>query len=266
MQNTTRFRRFLTPLLAGLLAASAFSVQAKITQIRFAVDPSYPPFESKQPDGSLVGFDIDLGNAICAQLHAKCIWVESSFDSMIPALKARKFDAILSDMGITKARLKQIDFTKPIYNTPIRLVGPKGTHLQPTAKSLRGKRIGVEQGTIQENYAKLKWQGHGVDVVSYGDQEQVESDLLSGRLDAMFTDAVQAEVGFLNQPRAKGFTLMGKAVTDPDIVGPGTAIGIRKGDKGLKTALDHAVDVLMKDGQFKKIEQKYFDINIALPR
>jgi lysine/arginine/ornithine transport system substrate-binding protein len=74
--------------MLAALAVTSFSAYARdISQIRFAVDPSYPPFESKQPDGKLVGFDIDLGNALCAQMKVKCVWVENNFDGMIPGLK-----------------------------------------------------------------------------------------------------------------------------------------------------------------------------------
>ncbi|MDE2456127.1 MAG: transporter substrate-binding domain-containing protein, partial [Burkholderiales bacterium] len=90
--------------------------------IRFGVDPSYAPLESKAQDGSLVGLDIDLGNAICAHLKAKCVWVEQTFDGMIPALEARKFDAILSAMAATPARRKQIDFSHKLYAGPSSLV------------------------------------------------------------------------------------------------------------------------------------------------
>src|SRR5690349_21740368 len=86
--------------------------------IKFGVDPSYPPFEQKQPDGSLSGFDIDLGNALCAELRVKCIWVEQPFDSMIPALKAKKFDAILSAFSATEPRRQQVDFSHKIYTAP----------------------------------------------------------------------------------------------------------------------------------------------------
>ncbi|MGM7313853.1 transporter substrate-binding domain-containing protein, partial [Acinetobacter baumannii] len=74
--------------------------------------------DSKIPDGKLTGFDVDLGNAICAKLKAKCVWVENSFDGMIPALKAKKFDGILSSMTVTDERAKQILFSSKIYNTP----------------------------------------------------------------------------------------------------------------------------------------------------
>src|ERR1700741_707852 len=91
----------LTFLLVSVIIWSSTVVAKDWKVIRFGVDPSYPPFESKAPDGSLAGFDIDLGNAICAKLKAKCVWVELDFDGMIPALQARKIDAILSDMSVT---------------------------------------------------------------------------------------------------------------------------------------------------------------------
>src|SRR6266404_5627006 len=82
---------------------------------------------------------------LCATLNAKCVWVENDFDGMIPALHARKIDAILSDMSVTPKRLQQIDFTSKISDSPTRMVAKAGSHLLPTAESLNGKSIGVEQ-------------------------------------------------------------------------------------------------------------------------
>src|SRR5260370_14519155 len=104
--------------------------------IRFGVDPIYPPFESKAADGSFVGFDIDLGNALCAKLNAKCVWVENDFDGMIPALQARKIDAVLSDMSVTEKRLQQIDFTAKISYSPTRKVAKARSYFLPTAESI----------------------------------------------------------------------------------------------------------------------------------
>ncbi|POW55395.1 ABC transporter substrate-binding protein [Candidatus Pantoea alvi] len=255
---TPTLSRLRAALITAVLAGCAFGAQAKIEQVRFAVDPTYPPFESKTPQGKLVGFDIDLGNALCQQMQAKCVWVESQFDGMIPALKARKFDAILSDMGITEERLKQIDFTVPLYDTHTQLVARKGSGLLPTAESLKGKTVGVEQGTVQERYARAKWQPFGVNVVPYGDQAQVESDLVSGRL-----DAAQAAIGFLKHPQGKDFELAGPVVEDP-IIGPGTALGLRKGDSELKSALDNAFAEIKKNGTFDKIQKHYFATDISI--
>jgi lysine/arginine/ornithine transport system substrate-binding protein len=230
--------------------------------IRFGVDPSYPPFESKAPDGRLVGFDIDLGEALCAKLNAKCVWVENDFDGMIPALQARKIDAILSDMSVTEKRLRQIDFTGKISYSPTRMVAKVGSNLLPTAESLRGKNIGVEQGTIQETYAKTYFEPNGVKLVSYQNQDQVYADLKSGRLDASLQDEAQASVGFLKTPEGKGFDFCGPELQDQKILGNAAAIGLRKGDTDLKNALDNALADLLKDGTYQTIAKKYFDFNI----
>jgi lysine/arginine/ornithine transport system substrate-binding protein len=230
--------------------------------IRFGVDPSYPPFESKAADGSLVGFDIDLGNALCAKLNAKCVWVENDFDGMIPALQARKIDAVLSDMSVTEKRLQQIDFTEKISYSPTRMVAKAGSNLLPTAELLRGKNIGVEQGTIQETYAKTYFEPQGVNVVSYQNQDQVYADLKSGRLDASLQDEVQASIGFLKTPEGAGFEFCGPELQDPKILGNAAAIGLRKGDSDLKNALNNALAELRKDGTYQTIAKKYFNFNI----
>ena len=252
----------LTVLFVSLISCSPSVFAKDWTVIRFGVDPSYPPFESKAPDGSLVGFDIDLGKALCAKLNAKCVWVENDFDGMIPALQARKIDAVLSDMSVTEKRLQQIDFTNKISYSPTRMVAKTASNLQPTAESLRGKNIGVEQGTIQETYAKTYFEPHGVNVVSYQNQDQVYADLKSGRLDASLQDEAQASVGFLKTSEGQGFEFSGPELNDPIILGSAAAIGLRKGDVDLKNALNNALASLLKDGTYQTIAKKYFDFNI----
>ncbi|MCP3724976.1 ABC transporter substrate-binding protein [Paraburkholderia sp. CNPSo 3272] len=245
-------------LIASTASVGAFAADT----IRFGVDASYPPFESKAPDGKLVGFDIDLGNEICHRLNAKCVWVENDFDGMIPALKARKFDGVLSSMSMTPARKEQIAFSDKLFNTPTRLVAKTGSGIMPTAESLKGKRVGVEQGTIQEAYAKAHWATAGVEVVPYQNQDQVYQDLLAGRVDAALQDAVQADVGFLKTPRGKGYSFAGGDLDDPETLGNGAGIGLRKEDAALKTKIDGAIASIIKDGTYKKIEKKYFDFDV----
>lgn len=246
----------------GLMTASAGVWANQWKEIRFGVDASYAPFESKAPDGKLVGFDIDLGNELCKRLNAKCIWVENDFDGMIPALKAKKFDGILSSMSVTEARLKQISFSAKLFNTPTRMVAKVGSGLLPTAAALKGKRVGVEQGTIQEAYAKAHWAPAGVDVVPYQNQNQVQADLQAGRIDASLQDAVEADMGFLQKPEGKGFGFVGKDLVDAKTLGTGAGIGLRKEDTALKAALDKAIAGMLKDGTYKKIEAKYFSFDV----
>jgi lysine/arginine/ornithine transport system substrate-binding protein len=257
-----RFIAILTLLFASLITWPPSALAKDWKVIRFWVDPSYPPFESKAPDGSLVGFDIDLGKALCIKLNAKCVWVENDFDGMIPALQARKIDAVLSDMSVTDKRKQQIDFTNRISFSPTRMVAKTGSNLQPTAESLQGKNIGVEQGTIQETYAKTYFEPNGVNVVSYQNQDQVYADLKSGRLEAALQDEAQASAGFLKTSEGHGYEFSGPEINDTKILGSAAAIGLRKGDTDLKDALNNALADLLKDGTYQAIAKKYFDFNI----
>ena len=252
-------------LVAAATAAAAGSVSAADPkELRFGVEASYAPFESKSATGQLQGFDIDVGNAVCAKLNVKCVWVENDFDGLIPALQARKFDAINSDMTITEQRKQAIAFTDPIYTIPNQLIAKKGSGLQPVVASLKGKHVGVLQGTIQETYAKAKWAPAGIDVVSYQTQDQVYADLSSGRLDAAFQDSEAASKGFLKRPQGAGFDFAGPTVSDQKLLGSGVGYGVRKSDKALLEKLNGALAALKADGTIDKIAAKYFDVKVVL--
>ncbi|MBN3791092.1 ABC transporter substrate-binding protein [Burkholderia sp. Ac-20353] len=256
-------KKILAAVTVALLAVSAGSAYAKDwTTVRFGVDASYPPFESKGTDGKVMGFDVDLGNEICRRMNAKCVWIENDFDGMIPALKARKFDGVLSSMSMTPAREEQIAFSTKLFNTPTRLVEKKGANLMPTDAAVKGKRIGVEQGTIQETYAKVHWAPAGATIVPYQNQDQVYADLIAGRLDGALQDAVQADIGFLKTPRGAGFQFAGSDLDDPKTLGNGAGIGLRKEDTDLKAKIDKAIGDMRKDGTYDKIAKKYFDFDV----
>jgi histidine transport system substrate-binding protein len=229
--------------LSLMLAMSgAASVFAAVPQsLRIGTDPTYPPFESKNAQGQLVGFDIDLANEICKRIKTKCTYVESDFDALIPSLKAKKIDAIISSLSITEKRQEEIAFSEKLYAANARLVAPKGSKLQPTIESLKGKNIGLLQGTTQD---------------------LVYQDLNAGRIDAAFQDEVQASEGFLKQPVGKNYAFAGPAVKDDKIFGVGTGMGLRKDDADLKAAIDKAFNDMRKDGTYDKIAKKYFDFNV----
>ena len=249
-------------VISVVLSLVASGVYAKDwTVIRFGVDPTYAPFESKAPDCTIVGFDIDIGSAICAQLKAKCVWVESSFDSIIPGLIAKKYDGILSSMSVTEKRLQQIDFSDKIYHTPSSLVAKKGSGIL-TIESLKGRRIGVEQGTTQEAFAKANWEPMGISVMSYQNQDLVYQDLLVGRLDAALQDSVQADMGFLKTDQGRDYTFVGPELHDTKTLGVGAAIGLRKEDTDLKQAINDALAEIHKNGTYDQIRKKYFSFDI----
>ena len=244
----------LSALSLALSSGAALAKDWK--EIRFGVNPAYPPFESTASDGSVKGFDIDLGNAICAEIKVKCTWVTNDFDGLIPSLKARKIDAVLSSMTVTEPRKKQIDFSDRLYSGPTSIVTRNGSGLEPTAASLKGKVVGFQQGTIQEAYAKAKLAPEGVQVRAYQNQDQVYADLVSGRLDASIQDMLEAGLGFLKSPQGAGFQ-SSKGISDP-MVPSAIAIGIRKGDEQFKAMLNQAIAALHASGTYQQIQRKHF--------
>jgi lysine/arginine/ornithine transport system substrate-binding protein len=260
-----RVRLVIFAATIGAVMSFAPPASAKdISTIRFGVEAAYPPFESKGPSGQLQGFDIDLGNALCAQLEAKCVWVENSFDGLIAALQARKFDAIDSSMNINEKRAQQVDFTVPMYLTPAQLVARKGSTLLPTPDSLAGHSVAVLQGSIQEQYAKQIWAPKGANVVSYQTQDQAYADLVSGRVDSTFEDSTAASLGFLNKPEGKDFAFAGDPVKDAKIIGTGVGLAVRKGDNDLREALNGAFAELQRNGTYQQLLKKYFTVDLAV--
>ncbi|KZE34948.1 amino acid ABC transporter substrate-binding protein (PAAT family) [Crenobacter luteus] len=250
-------------VISVALALASTGVMAKEWNVvRFGVDANYAPFESKAADGKLVGFDIDLGNAICEKIKAKCVWVENDFDGMIPALKAKKFDAILSSLSVTDKRKEQIAFSDKLFNTPVRLVARKGSSLQPTVESLKGKRIGVQQGTVMESFAKAHWGGKGVTVVPYQNNDLVLADLVSGRLDGSVQEVVLADTAFLKTAQGRNFGFAGGNLNDVKILGVGTAVGLRKEDNDLRLLINKAIADMHKDGTYQRLSKKYFSFDI----
>lgn len=250
----------LSLLLA--VAGSSVAYAAVPKTLRIGTDPTYAPFESKNAQGELVGFDIDLANEICKRIEAKCSYVESDFDALIPSLKAKKIDAIISSLSITEKRQQEIAFSEKLYAANARLIAPKGSKIEPTLASLKGKTIGLLQGTTQETYANQHWRPEGVTITPYANQDLVYQDLTAGRIDAAFQDEVAASEGFLKQPVGKDYAFAGPAVKDEQIFGVGTGMGMRKDDTELKAAIDKAFDEMRKDGTYDKLAKKYFDFDV----
>ncbi|KAA0982916.1 transporter substrate-binding domain-containing protein [Pseudomonas sp. ANT_J28] len=254
-------KTFLTLSALALCMAAGSALAKEYKELRFGVDPSYAPFESKAADGSLVGFDIDLGNAICAELKVKCKWVESDFDGMIPGLKANKFDGVISSMTATPAREKVIDFSNELFSGPTALVFKKGAAIDADPATLKGKKVGYEQGTIQEAYAKAVLDKAGVKTQAYANQDQVYADLISGRLDASIQDMLQAELGFLKSPQGANFEV--SKPVESELLPSKTAVGITKGNTELKALLDKGIKALHDNGTYAAVQQKHFaDLNL----
>ena len=250
--------------LLGALALAGFSLvsQADEKPLKIGIEAAYPPFAFKQPDGSIAGFDYDIGNALCEEMKAKCTWVEQEFDGLIPALKVRKIDAILSSMSITDDRKKSVDFTNRYYLTPARLVMKEGATVSDSLAELKGKKIGVQRGSIHDRFAKEVFGAQGATVVPYGTQNEIYLDVAAGRLDGTVADATLLEDGFLKTDAGKGFAFVGPSFTDAKYFGDGIGIAVRKGDKANLERINAAIAAIRANGKYKPIQAKYFNFDL----
>ena len=249
--------------LRVLVATALFAVaaaSATAADLRIGVEGAYPPFSSVGPDGKLKGFDIDIADALCAEMKVKCVQVQQDFDGLIPSLKARKLDLIIASMSITPERQKVVDFSDKYYSTPARFVAKAGSTLEVSAAGLKGKKIGVQRSTIHDRFASATFKQS--EIVRYTKQDDVFLDLASGRIDGTLVDSVAADIGFLKTPQGKGYGFIGPDFNDPAYFGIGAGIALRKGETALRDKLNVALKAIRANGTYKKIQDKYFDFDV----
>src|SRR5215471_2114217 len=237
-------------VLGAAIALASFVARADDT-IKFGVAAEpYPPFSSKDASGKWVGFEIDLMNAVCAQMQAKCELVETAWDGIIPALQEKKIDVIWYSMSITDERMKKIDFTDKYYQTPAVMIGPKSEDVKidfSNPDSLKGKVIGVQISTIHANFVQ-KYFGSAATIKTYDTQDNCNADLVAGRLDLVMADSI-ALADFLKSDQGKDFEVKATAPKDP-IFGHGVGGGVRKDDTALREKLNAAIAAVRANGSY----------------
>ena len=248
MQNYKKF------LLAAAVSM-AFSATAMAETLTMGIEAAYPPFNNKDASGQVVGFDKDIGDALCAKMKVECTVVTSDWDGIIPALNAKKFDAIIASMSITEERKAAVDFTDAYYTNKLQFIAPKGGDFKIDKASLKGKVIGAQRATIagtwlEDNMADI------VEIKLYDTQENAYLDLTSGRVDGVLADKF-VNWEWLKSDAGKGFEFKGDPVFDNDKIG----IAVRKGDP-LQGKLNEALKAIVADGTYKKINDKYFPFSI----
>jgi len=224
-------------------------------EIRFAVAAQFPPFQSRNPQGQLVGLNIDLGNALCVQLNVRCIWVDQVVVENFPALEARQFDAIMG-MAPTSKRRRCAGFTDTLYPFTTRLVGRRASGLTPSVKSLKGKRVGVLLGSNREAFARSKWAPRGVIVKSFWLNDDLVRSLVAGEIDATLQGPVEIREALLDTDDGQDFDFLGQPVS-AELLGDGVAIAVRKPDTALRNELNLALEQLIHNGEYLRIIQPY---------
>jgi octopine/nopaline transport system substrate-binding protein len=267
--------------LSILVAASGAAAQEKTVKI--ATEGAYAPWNFTGAGGKLEGFEIDLANDLCARMKVKCEIVAQDWDGIIPALQAKKYDAIMAGMTITDKRQEVINFSIPYADTPSVFLTATNSPLaklpgtgqalnlstqQAAAEKaiedlkplLKGKSIGVQTSTIQANFADKYLKGTA-EIREYKTTEQHDLDLAAGRIDAVFAGAAQV-IGTLEKPDFKDYAVAGPSLTG-GLLGAGIAVGLRKDEVDLKKAFDEAIQGAIKDGTVQKLSMKWFKTNVT---
>jgi len=246
--------------ILGMLSAMLLSINALAAdKITIGTEGAYAPFNSVDAQGNLIGFDIEIGNALCAAMNAECEWVTSDWDGIIPALLAKKFDAIIASMSITQERKQKISFSEKYYTSPVKFARIKGTSFEITAAELEGKYIAVQSSTVTENFVRGAFPG--AKIKAYKTQEEANLDFIAGRVDVVAADSFVL-FDFLESTQGQQAEAVGPDFDDVKYLGEGIGIGVRKADTDLVTRLNAAIKKIRADGTYQKINDKYFKFDV----
>jgi len=251
-------------LFAGLSACQTKPVEKPDDAIRFAVDSApFAPFTVQDASGKWTGFEIDLMDAVCAEMKAKCRVVPTPWNDLIADLEAGKIDVIWSSMTVTKAREAVIDFSDPYYATHSVLLAPRAMSFDPDKPdTLKGMHIAVFPA--QEDYARQHFKSAAAIIPVDPDSHDGKLDVIMSyaHADAIFLDQFIADAFLKGSPRGDIFTVLWTAPLDPSLLSP-VAAGLRKSDDGLRDRINAALAAINASGRFKEINARYFDYDIS---
>ena len=232
-------------LLSAMLMGSAFAANAQ--EITFAMEPSYPPFETTNEKGEIIGFDVDVANAICKEIQATCSYSGQAFDGLVQAIKQKRFDAAISAMDITEARAKQVSFSNAYYDSTASYVALKGK-----ADLASAKTIGVQNGTTFQQYTAAETKQYNAK--SYASLQDAILDLKNGRIDIIFGDTAVLSDMISKEPEIQ---FVGEKVTNKKYFGNGLGIAVNKSSKELLESLNKGLETVKANGEYQKIYDKW---------
>jgi putative lysine/arginine/ornithine/histidine/octopine transport system substrate-binding protein len=239
--------------LAAVIGLSVSMAHAA-DKLRIGTEGAYPPFNGIDKEGKAFGFDVDIANALCAEMKAECeIVAPLEWDSIIIGLNKKKYDAIVASMSITEERKKAVAFTDPYYSNNLTMVAKKGANIDPN--NLKGKSVGAQRATISANYVTDNMKD--VDAKLYDTQENAYLDLASGRVEVLVSDKLPA-YDWLRSEQGADFEFIGDAIDVNDKIG----IAVRKKDDDLRMKLNAALKAIVANGTYEKINAKYFPFSI----
>ncbi|MDV7271059.1 transporter substrate-binding domain-containing protein [Thioclava sp. A2] len=235
-------------IAASLLAATTAAAEP----LRIATEGAFPPFSEINAAGEVVGFDIDIANALCAKMERECAIIAMDWDGIIPGLVNEKYDAIVASMSITEERKQTVDFSNPYYANYLVLVAKKGADV--TQETMQQYAVGAQRASISSSWAEEKVGARG-DLRLYDTLTASFTDLEAGRIDSIVSDYFPALDWLKDHPE---FEVIGERIDINDQIG----IAVRKGDDELRNALNMALDGIIADGSYAKVSTGYFGADI----
>ncbi|SEG78230.1 transporter substrate-binding domain-containing protein [Bosea lathyri] len=248
---------------AMLIASSALQIQPAAAQkvLTIATDATFPPFESIDSSGKVVGYDVELMQAVCDAAKLKCNIINAAWEGMIPGLIAGKYDALISQLTVTEARRKILAFSD-IYDRPVfRFVAKQGATYEFTPEGLKGKTIAVQTGTPMDAFVTKTFPQ--ADIKRYTSGSAPYLELASGRAELHMSYEAQITHAFLKSEDGKGFGLLGPRYTGKDApeFGEGVAIAINKRNVELVKSVNEGLAKLRENGALAALNAKYFGTN-----
>ena len=255
-------------IIAVALATAVFasgSVQAET--LRVGMECTYAPFNFKNAEGDLVGYDVDVAKGVAGKIGADLEFVCQEWDGMIPALLANKFDLVVASMSITEKRMEKMDFPSPYRFSIGQIVGSNKIETklfddagEPIAANFNGLKVGLERATTYTHWFENVLPD--ADVLLYDSNEALYLDLQNGRTDIIMTNPMKAHLRFLSEDAGSGFGFVSPAISEEEYFGIGVGIGLRQGQDDLKSRLNGAIKELINNGSLTEYALKIFPFAI----
>ncbi|BDA84062.1 amino acid ABC transporter substrate-binding protein [Aureimonas sp. SA4125] len=242
-------------VLALGTAASAGSLDdvTAAGALRIGTEGTYAPFTFHDATGALVGFDVEIGQAVAKQLGVKAEFVEGKWDGLIAGLASDRYDAVINQVGITEERKARFDFSKPyIVSKAVLIVKADNADIASFA-DLNGKRAAQ---SLTSNYGKIA-ETAGASLVGTDGFDQSIQLVLTGRADATIND----NLSFLDFKKQKPDAPVKIVATQEEAAASG--IIVQKDNPELVAAIDAALDAIRADGTYKTISDKYFGADVS---
>lgn len=220
------------------------------------IDDSYPPMAFRNENNEIVGVDIDMAKAVCEKLGMKVKFQPISWASKEQELDSGNIDCIWSGFGYTEDRAKTMTLSNVYIQGKMFFILKEGTEIK-NQEELKGKKIGVQSGSIQEADLMDSDFGKKVEIIPFSDFVTAFTDLGAGGVDALYISNVIGNY-LINSRDEQYITLPSELVSKSE----GMVVGFKKGNNELKEKVNNALKELESEGKLKEISEKWFGTNM----